>query len=46
MHLLHSQIKEYLTTGKVAALDPLPADKVSKEAPGPSKAQQEALQFM
>eukprot|EP00983_Pelagomonas_calceolata_P119205 1160579-Pelagomonas_calceolata.AAC.5 len=40
------QIKEFLTTGKVSALAPLPADKVAKEGAGPSKAQEEALQFM
>mmetsp|Transcript_20548 Transcript_20548/g.57281 ORF Transcript_20548/g.57281 Transcript_20548/m.57281 type:complete len:356 (-) Transcript_20548:459-1526(-) len=39
-------IKEFLTTGKVSALAPLPADKVAKEGAGPSKAQEEALQFM
>ncbi|KAF5842203.1 hypothetical protein DUNSADRAFT_8603, partial [Dunaliella salina] len=39
-------IKEYLTTGKVSALAGVPADKVAKDGAGPSKAQEEALQFM
>jgi hypothetical protein len=40
------QIKEFLTTGKVEALKPLPEDKVVTQNAGPSKAQSEAMQFM